>query len=130
MGIFKNRVKDPFFVKPSDATIAQCFKKGDIITKLSFFILGLGNLLNKQFARGIVFLAAEIAYIGDLQIYFIETFRHTHLSSDEHTVTMIYFMLDDLGRKPGKGLDADLQLHILIAHLDFFITHRLTRATQ
>ena len=31
MGIFKNRVKDPFFVKPSDATIAQCFKKGDII---------------------------------------------------------------------------------------------------
>ena len=63
MGIFKNRIKDPFFVKPSDATIAQCFKKGDIITKLSFFILGLGNLLNKQFARGIVFLGAEIAYI-------------------------------------------------------------------
>lgn len=63
MGIFKNKVKDPFFVKPSDATISQCFKKGDIITKLSFFILGLGNFLNKQFARGIVFLGVEIGYI-------------------------------------------------------------------
>ena len=63
MGIFKNRIKDPYFVKPSDATIAQCFKKGDIITKLSFFIFGLGNLLNKQFARAVVFLGAEIAYI-------------------------------------------------------------------
>jgi len=63
MGIFKNKIKDPYFVKPSDATMAQCFKKGNAVTKLSFFILGLGNFLNKQFARGIVFLGVEIAYI-------------------------------------------------------------------
>ena len=63
MGIFNKKNKDPFFVKPSDATISQCFKKGDLITKLSFFILGLGNFLNKQFARGIIFLGIEIGYI-------------------------------------------------------------------
>ena len=63
MGIFNNKIKDPYFVKPSDATISQCFKKGNLITKLSFFILGLGNFLNKQFARGIIFLGVEIGYI-------------------------------------------------------------------
>ena len=62
MGIF-NKKSEHFFVKPSDATIGQCFSKGNTVTKLSFFIFGLGNLLNKQYVRGIVFLAIEIAYI-------------------------------------------------------------------
>ena len=62
MGIFK-RKNEHIFIKPSDATIGQCFSKGNTITKLSFFILGLGNLLNKQIARGIAFLGIEIAYI-------------------------------------------------------------------
>jgi len=61
MGFF-NKKNEHFFVKPSDATIGQCFSKGNTITKLSFFIHGLGNLLNKQYARGIVFLGIEIAY--------------------------------------------------------------------
>lgn len=67
MGILKK--KEKVYNKPSDATVAQCFKKGDVITKLSFFICGLGNLLNKQFARGIIFLGIEIGYI-----YYMVTF--------------------------------------------------------
>ena len=55
--------KEHIFVKPSDATITQCFQKGDTITKLSFFILGLGSFLHKQIARGVIFLGIEIAYI-------------------------------------------------------------------
>ena len=67
MGILKK--KEKVYNKPSDATIAQCFKHGNVITKLSLFICGLGNLLNKQFTRGIAFLAIEIGYI-----YYMATF--------------------------------------------------------
>uniref|UniRef100_UPI0040559C6D carbohydrate ABC transporter permease n=1 Tax=Agathobacter sp. TaxID=2021311 RepID=UPI0040559C6D len=62
MGIFKKK-GEHIFAKPSDATIGQSFKKGNTITKLSFFIFGLGNFLNQQIARGIIFLGIEIAYI-------------------------------------------------------------------
>ena len=62
MGIF-NKKGEHIFVKPSDATIAQSFKKGNTTSKLSFFIFGLGNFLNKQYARGVIFLGLEIAYI-------------------------------------------------------------------
>lgn len=60
MGFFQKKTEH-FFVKPSDATVGQCFSKGNTITKLSFFIFGLGNLLNKQIVRGLVFLGIEIA---------------------------------------------------------------------
>lgn len=43
---------------------SKAFVKGDIITKLSFVILGLGNLLNKQLFRGVVLLLIEVAYIA------------------------------------------------------------------
>lgn len=61
MGIFKKK-PEPIIERPSDAGTAQAFKKGDLITKLSFFIFGLGNILNKQIVRGIIFLAIEILY--------------------------------------------------------------------
>ena len=86
MGIFKKK-NEHIFVKPSDATIAQCFKKGDIITKLSFFILGLGNLLNRQFARGIVFLAAEIAYITYMLNTGIAAIGDMGVGSEAHNAT-------------------------------------------
>ena len=63
MGIFNKNKREHVFAKPSDATIAQCFNKGNATTKLSFFIFGLGNLLNKQIGRGLAFLGIEIAYI-------------------------------------------------------------------
>lgn len=55
--------------KPSDAKISYAFRKGNILTKLSLIIFGLGNLLNKQIVRGLAFLVAEIAYI-----YYMATF--------------------------------------------------------
>ena len=39
------------------------FKNGDIGTKLSYIVMGAGNMMHKQFAKGILFLAAEVAYI-------------------------------------------------------------------
>jgi len=37
--------------------------KGDILTKLSFFIMGLSNLLRGQIVKGLAFLFVELAYI-------------------------------------------------------------------
>ena len=51
------------FGKPADASPAQVIRESDVLSKLSFFIFGLGNLVNKQIIRGLIFLAIEIAYI-------------------------------------------------------------------
>lgn len=41
----------------------NAFKNGNILTKLSFFILGLSNLFNGQIIKGILFLATEAIYL-------------------------------------------------------------------
>lgn len=56
--------KESHYTKPKDAGVMDVIRKGNAITKLSFFICGFGNLVNKQFVRGIVFLLMEIAYIA------------------------------------------------------------------
>jgi arabinogalactan oligomer/maltooligosaccharide transport system permease protein len=47
----------------SPYTLANAVTKGNIITKLSMLVMGLGNMCHKQFAKGILFLAIEIGYI-------------------------------------------------------------------
>ena len=49
--------------KPRECSASEVLKRGDAVTKLSCIIFGLGNILNKQIARGLIFLAIEIAYI-------------------------------------------------------------------
>lgn len=39
------------------------FVKGDIITKISYFIMGAGNLFRGQILKGLAFLALEVCYI-------------------------------------------------------------------
>lgn len=39
------------------------FSKGDILTKLSFVIMGSGNLLRGQIVKGLWFLLAELSYL-------------------------------------------------------------------
>lgn len=55
--------KDYISTKPSDENAVQVFKKGNLITRLSFLVFGLGNMKNKQITRGLIFLGLEIAYI-------------------------------------------------------------------
>ncbi len=40
------------------------FRKGDLITKLSFLILGLSNLVRGQVIKGLLFLSAELLYLN------------------------------------------------------------------
>lgn len=55
----KKRVKN--FTMPY--TLAAAFKKGDFATKLSFVICGAGNIIYRQFLKGILFMMIEAAYI-------------------------------------------------------------------
>ncbi|WP_323163536.1 carbohydrate ABC transporter permease [Variimorphobacter saccharofermentans] len=41
----------------------QTFLKGDILTKISFIIMGLSNLLRGQIIKGLLFLVIQISYI-------------------------------------------------------------------
>ena len=64
MGILKTKNKtDSFYARPSDYSCFEAFKNGNKITKLSLVIFGLGNFLNKQLARGIIFAVLELAYL-------------------------------------------------------------------
>ena len=44
-------------------TVTKAVTKGNIATKLSLVIMGLGNLAHKQIGKGLMFLAVEAAYI-------------------------------------------------------------------
>ena len=53
--------KDKEFATPY--TVCNAIAKGDIWTKLSMIVMGLGNMAHKQIGKGILFLAIEIGYI-------------------------------------------------------------------
>ncbi len=40
------------------------FIRGDIFTKISYFIMGFGNICRGQYVKGIVFFALEVAYVA------------------------------------------------------------------
>lgn len=44
-------------------TLLESIKKGSIITKLSFLIMGFGNIMHKQFLKGCMYLGVEVIYI-------------------------------------------------------------------
>ncbi|WP_238483799.1 carbohydrate ABC transporter permease [Anaerosporobacter faecicola] len=43
--------------------IGRTFKEGDIFTKLSFFVMGLSNLVRGQIIKGLLFLSMELGFI-------------------------------------------------------------------
>lgn len=49
-------------------TVTNAVVKGNIITKMSLLIMGLGNIFHKQVLKGLVFLAVEIGWL----IYMIQ----------------------------------------------------------
>ena len=50
------------YVSPSPYTVRAAFRRGDLFTKLSAVVFGLGNIVRKQYVKGIAMLALEIAY--------------------------------------------------------------------
>lgn len=56
---FKKREKE--FDNPY--SVIAAVKNGNVTTKLSMLIMGFGNLAHKQIVKGLLYLAAEVAYI-------------------------------------------------------------------
>lgn len=46
------------------AWLGSTFAHGDVLTKLSYIVMGAGSLFRGQIVKGLMFLAAEVAYIG------------------------------------------------------------------
>ncbi len=44
-------------------TVRDAFKKGDVFTKISFFLFGFGNLVKRQMVKGMTFLVLEAVFI-------------------------------------------------------------------
>lgn len=47
----------------SEYTVINSIKKGDIFTRLSMLVMGLGNLVRGQIVKGLLFLAIEAVFI-------------------------------------------------------------------
>ncbi|MDO4466283.1 MAG: sugar ABC transporter permease [Bacillota bacterium] len=43
-------------------TFKEAFSKGSLATKLSAIVFGLGNIVNQQMLKGLIFLALEVSY--------------------------------------------------------------------
>lgn len=52
-----------FKVRDEFLDIGRTFKNGDWETRVSFFVMGFGNLCHKQILRGVLFLLFEIVFI-------------------------------------------------------------------
>lgn len=57
------------YVAPSPYTLKNALEKGDVFTKLSILIFGLGNVVRKQYVKGLIYFAGEVLFI----IYMIMT---------------------------------------------------------
>ncbi len=73
MGALKKKQIKTTSGRPSGASIWEAARKGNALTKCSFFVFGLGNIRNKQFVRGFIFLAIEIAYICYMAVFGIRS---------------------------------------------------------
>ncbi|MFT3943342.1 MAG: sugar ABC transporter permease [Ancrocorticia sp.] len=57
------RRRKPDYIPPSRYTVRGAAAEGDLLTRASFLILGLGNIARQQIAKGLILLAIEVLYI-------------------------------------------------------------------
>lgn len=53
----------PVLRKPSDAGVGQALRDGSWVTRASLLVFGLGNFANRQFVKGLIYLALEAAFL-------------------------------------------------------------------
>lgn len=64
-----NKAKGPGIVR-------QAWAEGDTLTKISFFILGAGNLARKQILKGLLFLGTEIGFLFYMAMFGLTALSH------------------------------------------------------
>ncbi|KAA8818048.1 carbohydrate ABC transporter permease [Bifidobacterium vespertilionis] len=57
----RSRAKSGF--APSPYILREALAKGDVLTRLSAVVFGLGNIARKQYLKGLIYLAGEIGFI-------------------------------------------------------------------
>ncbi|MFT8640231.1 MAG: sugar ABC transporter permease [Bifidobacterium sp.] len=57
----RRRKKD--YIQPSPYSFSKGMSRGNIFTRLSLVIFGLGNIAHRQFVKGAIFLAIEVGFI-------------------------------------------------------------------
>lgn len=93
------------------------FANGDAGTKLSYIIMGAGNIMHKQIAKGLIFLASEVAYI-----YFMISFGSFYISriftsdlvliSSQETRNGFEYGTGAIGRQVATFIEDDFGEHI------------------
>ena len=84
--------------KPS--MIKEAWEYGDLATRLSFLVLGAGNIARKQIVKGLIYLAMEIGFFFYMFVYGIAALSH----------------FDDLGTvKQGQVYDETLGTYVKTA---------------
>lgn len=84
-----NQIKNSF--SKIFGLLKDAWEYGDTATKLSFFVLGLGNIARKQIVKGLIFLAMEIGFIFYMAMFGVAALSH----------------FDDLGTKvPHREINA------------------------
>lgn len=56
--------------------LKDAWEYGSVGTKLSFFILGAGNIARKQIIKGLIYLAMEIGFIFYMAVYGVTALSH------------------------------------------------------
>ena len=51
-------------VDGSGLTLGHALARGDALTRMSALVMGLGNIARRQYTKGAIFLAAEIAFVA------------------------------------------------------------------
>lgn len=95
----------------SFASFGKRFAKGDWATKLSYLIMGIGNISKGQFIKGILFLAMEVGYAAFLIFFglgYISKFgtlgdqtggfkfingKPTHIDGDNSMLILLYSVM-------------------------------------
>ena len=65
------------------------FSKGDGGTKLSYLIMGAGNMMHGQFVKGLFYLAAECAYIYFMAVFGLNQLRMLYFTGGMESFTEV-----------------------------------------
>jgi arabinogalactan oligomer/maltooligosaccharide transport system permease protein len=100
------------------ANIGKTFKNGDVLTKLSFFIFGIGNICRGQIIKGLLFLAAEFAFV-----WYMISFGWSRLLGLRNlgTVTRGWYFDEELGIDVMRENGDNSMLILLFGILTVFV---------
>lgn len=58
------------------SNIKEAWEYGDLATKLSFFVLGVGNIARKQIVKGLIYFAVELGFLFYMFMYGFAALSH------------------------------------------------------